>query len=448
MCVFALNSRFCITYRWSFLMIVMIILVACRPVESTPSPTGAMVSPSPTTTSALTPSPIQTPTPQTFFDRRLLLQVCCDRTGEQELYAIYSLAQPYQHVKPMYESDTFSYDILEWSKDGNRFLLVPYQKKGSPEPELVQASLWASKSDGSDHSALIEESTSGIGPAHWSPDQNKIVYLASDWKILDLQTGEMRPLLPKQELQEAGFDTGEESQIHLLTISPSTDGILAAGYDFIGQDPVILFLTGFSNPDEAKIIPFRAEFTNREQRYFGDEFAWSPDGKYIVVSDADPNGTKTRLWRINLSTLEWEIVAHFSKGINLFKEIARHKEFSPDGRWLAMWFSEGDYSNPTRPVTLHLIFVDTQTWQTTRLLTLPHMRWSSGAIPDGWIIDTSGQPYFTYLDDTGTPDTLTGKGVILLHPSDESRDYPLINLKDLMAGIPPGRIVNLAGWQP
>lgn len=168
----------------------------------------------------------------------------------------------------------------------------------------------------------------------------------------------------------------------------------------------------------------------RKERFIGD-VVWSPQGNYILASDTNPVTKEERLWAIDPDKAIWKTVSSFPNLTPI-----THKDFSPDGQWLAMW---EERLSQLGEADLQIVFLNTYDWKISRSV----KRRAGGVTDGGWTVNANGIAYFTFLNNTEDD-----KAIILLHPNDEQKDYTLVKLEYLKSQLPKDQFLILRGWQP
>lgn len=201
-----------------------------------------------------------------------------------------------------------------WRPDGERI--------GYLSRESGSAQLWEINADGSGK-RQVTNLEGGIANFLYSPTGNHISFTRQ--VKLDSTVSELHPDLPKAEalliddLMYRHWDTWHDGTYNHLFIAPYSDGSLAG-------DPLDLMP---GEPFDTPLKPFGGT----------EEFAWSPDGRYIAYTCKKLHGTE---YAVSTDSDVYLYSLHMGQTVNVSASNPGYDvepRFSPDGNtliWLSM----------------------------------------------------------------------------------------------------------------
>src|ERR1700704_3750972 len=244
------------------------------------------------------------------------------------------------------------------SPDAKKIVYV--RRFADPMTDKRYSNLWTINTDGSDHRPLTTGNRSDVSP-RWSPDGTRIAYLSD-------ADG-------KQQLYVRWMDSGQTARITNLDQAPdaiawSPDGkMLSFSALVLGKGPHLADLpappsgakwadppaaydrlvyrfngTGYLKPGYVQVFVVNAEggaprqITNGNFANGGNEFgptraAWSPDGKFLLVS-ANRHAESEHEY-LDTEIYEFNIADGALRALTNRKGPDSNPDVSPNGKWIA-----------------------------------------------------------------------------------------------------------------
>jgi hypothetical protein len=162
-----------------------------------------------------------------------------------------------------------------------------------------------------------------------------------------------------------------------------------------------------------------------------DTTCWEPEGKAVYLYDVFQE--TTRLWRVDTSTLEWELVASFAGDSGSYG--VPGMKCSPDGRWVAWGPESIATGNGPEP---GIIFVNSVTGEIIKhRVGDPHE--IGGML---WVEDDSETPLLMLSDNLS-------EGLFIIEPQEEGSYYRVAKYSEILQQLPHKECkLYLGTWRP